>query len=385
MADETVQPECPDNDAAGHPDDALALERARVLLERGDYGLVLRTLEPLAERHAPGSLIGAELRLQLATALIGQGRSEEAFHWCGGLQACADPDLRARARELRQILEAPALERPRDWSLSLPDLGNAPPLETLAAASGAVRRSRRPEPPPPPPVGPTRAPLGFAALAGLLLLLLLLASMLGGCVEVRTELRFAGPGRLQVSHELRSLSGTPGPWQQRLAARLAGAGFHASRSGGLTRLEGGVLPAEAALEELAASFREAAVLADLPLPLPSIDFHERNWLLGVRQHLSFSIDLRDLPPLPGLALSIDLHPLGQRGLDRAEPLAPERSGPGHLRWPLQPGQINTLSVHGWRWSPLGLGSMAIALLLPLVLLLQRLRRQLGFGLPELPA
>jgi hypothetical protein len=63
----------------------------------------------------------------------------------------------------------------------------------------------------------------------------------------------------------------------------------------------------------------------------------------------------------------------------------DRPGPDQLAWPLRAGAINRLELQCWRWSPLGLGAAAIALLLPLVVLLQRLRRQLGYGLPELPA
>jgi hypothetical protein len=54
-------------------------------------------------------------------------------------------------------------------------------------------------------------------------------------------------------------------------------------------------------------------------------------------------------------------------------------------WPLQSGRRNTLELECWRWSPLGLGSLVIALMLVLSLALQRLRVSLGFGLPELPA
>jgi len=105
----------------------------------------------------------------------------------------------------------------------------------------------------------------------------------------------------------------------------------------------------------------------------------------VRQQLGLEIDLRELPPLPGLALSIGLEPLGSGAVQRAEPLRLERFGSDHLAWSLSPGSINRLELQCWRWSRLGLGAGAIALLLPLVVLLQRLRRQLGYGLPELPA
>jgi hypothetical protein len=146
-----------------------------------------------------------------------------------------------------------------------------------------------------------------------------------------------------------------------------------------------VLPAEAALAALQASLRDAALLGGVDLPPPQLLLQERNWLLGVRQHWGFEIDLRELPPLPGLALSIGLEPLRSRAVQRAEPLPVDRPGPDQLAWPLRAGAINRLELHCWRWSPLGLGAAAIALLLPLVVLLQRLRRQLGYGLPELPA
>ena len=371
--------------SAPAPDAALAL--ARRLIERGEDGQVLRLLGPLAERHSAASVLGAELRLLQATALMGQGRSEEAAACCRSLRACVEPELRARAREIQEVLEAPALERPRDWSLELPELGRGTTLESLGAARG-LARSRRPgpEPPPPPPVGPTRAPYGFAALAGVLLLLVLLASLIGGCMEVRTDLRFAGPGRLQLSHHLRSASGTPGPWQRRFGETLArGRGFTVHAAGPDTVLSTRVLPVEGALAALEASLREAALLGGVSLPPPRFEVRERNWLVGVRQRVWLELDLRELPPLPGLSLTIGLEPLRPRAVQRAEPLPLERSGPDRLLWPLQSGAANALLLHCWRWSPLGLGAVAIALLLPLVLLLQRLRRQLGFGLPELPA
>jgi hypothetical protein len=69
----------------------------------------------------------------------------------------------------------------------------------------------------------------------------------------------------------------------------------------------------------------------------------------------------------------------------ADPGPVQAEAGGRLRWPLRIGGLNRLEIRCWRWSPLGLGGVAVALLLPLVLGLQRLRRQLGFGLPELPA
>jgi len=385
MADPRSEPQPADTTDLPPEQLASSLAGAQALLERGEYGRVLGLLEPLLAGQGAATAAGAELRLLMATALLGQGRGEEAAQCCRALRGHPDPELRDRVRALQQILEAPALERPRDWSLNLPDLGGGARIESVGAAA-RIPRSRRPPPPLPPPVGPTRAPIGFAALAGLLMLLVLLASLLGGCVEVRSTVRFAAPGRLQVRQEVSSVSGTPGPWQRRLPSLLARHGFRdLSLGGGVTRLEGPVVPAAMALEALRSSFEEGAALADLQLPPPITAWKERNWLLGVRQRFSLSLDLSALTELPGLSLSVVLEPLGRHALEQAHPLQPQWSSPGRLIWRLQPGQINMLVVHAWRWSPLGLGAAAIALALPLVLALQRLRRLLGFGFPELPA
>ena len=362
-----------------------SLAAAGQAIERGDYGRVVRLLEPLAEEHPAVTVAGAELRLLLATALMGQGQSEAAAAWCRSLRACQDPDLRARGKALQLVLEAPALQRPRDWSITLPDLPISGSLESLGAKGLSQRRSRKVEPPPPPPVGPTQAPLGFAALAMVVLLLLLLAPLLGGCVEMRTDLRFAGPGRLQITHQLRSNTGPPTPWQRRLGASLEREGFRSREAGGTTILQTRVLPLEQARAALLASVRAAGEAAGETVAEPGLKVKERNWLVGVRQRVWLDLDLGALPPLPGVDLSIGLESVRASSVRRAEPESVQ-TGPGaRLIWPLRVGSLNRLELRCWRWSPLGLGGCAIALLLPLVLGLQWLRRQLGFGLPELPA
>jgi len=362
-----------------------SLAAAGQAIERGDYGRVVRLLEPLAEEHPALTAAGAELRLLLATALMGQGQCEAAAAWCRSLRACQDPDLRARGKALQLVLEAPALQRPREWSITLPDQPISGSLESLGAKGLSRRRSRKVEPPPPPPVGPTQAPLGFAAVVAVVLLLLLLASLLGGCVEMRTDLRFAGPGRLQITHQLRSSTGPPTPWQRRLGANLEREGFRSREAGGTTILQTRVLPLEQARVALLASVRAAGEAAGESVAEPGLKVRERNWLVGVRQRVWLDLDLSALPALPGVDLSIGLESVRASSVRRAEP-EPVQTGLGdRLIWPLRVGSLNRLELRCWRWSPLGLGGCAIALLLPLVLGLQRLRRQLGFGLPELPA
>jgi hypothetical protein len=362
---------------------AATLAAAREALERGDYGRVLGLLEPLAERQGPRTPVGAGVRLLMATALMGQGETQRAADCCRAVQDCLDPALRARARDLLYVLEAPALNRPRDWSLTLPDLSTGASLESLGPGAARGRRQTVAAPPPP-PVGATRLPLGFAALAGVVLVTLLLAALLGGCMEVRTDLRFEGPGRLQLSHQFRSASGQRTPWEERIAQDLSRRGFRLEEQGDRRLLRTPVLAAPRALEALAASLERASALAGAELPAPRLQLRERNWLLGVRQSLSLEIDLTPLEPLPGLRLELGLAPLRPRAVRHASPRAAVAAGDG-LLWPLEPGSSNALEVRCWRWSPLGLGSVGVALALGLALLLQRMRRALGYGLPELPA
>ncbi len=367
--------------------DAL-LDPARAALERGDYGRCLTLLQPLAERHPAATPFGGSVRLLMATAQMGQGDSAAAAASCRSLRACRDATLRAMARDLQEVLEAPALQRPREWSMTLPSLGEMQPLEGEFKAMARSRRRRRlPEEPPPPPTGPTRAPLGFALVA---IALLLITVLLGGCVQLETSLNLPSPGRLQLTQTSLSATGRPLPWQQQLAVALRQTPLRISANHGRQTLTAPVLPAPDALALLGSSLQQGARLAGVSLPEPQLSLQERNWLLGVRQQLLLELDLRQLQPLPGLSLTVQLEPMRPRAVRLAEPLPAVASVSGRaqsprLRWSLQPGALNRLELSCWRWSRLGLGGLAIALLLVLVSGLQRLRLAAGFGLPQLPA
>jgi hypothetical protein len=369
------------------------LAAARQALERGEYGLVLALLDPLTADLPAVTPAGADLRLLMATALMGLGQEEKAAACCRSLRGCTDPQRRAQARDLLMVLEAPALRRPRDWSLTLPPLPDGGELDGRAPAAVARRRRVPPPGPPPPPVGTTRAPLGFTIVVAVVLLLL--AGLLGGCVEVRTDLRFEGPGRLQIGHSLHSVSGRAGPWQKRFTEALENGAFRLQGGEEAERLVTPVLPAAAALAELERSLTVAASLGGVTLPPPQLTLRERNWLVGVVQEIRLQLDLTPLPAIAGLDLQVRLLPLRTGAVRTALPLPVRReeepagrlgrSRPDAVLWPLRSGSVNRLEAHCWRWNPLGLGAVAIAVGLVLVLLLQGIRRRLGFGLPELPA
>jgi len=368
---------------------APLLLQSRRNLECGDYGQVLRLLEPLVAQHPPTSTAGAELQLLMATAWMGQGNSARAIACCRQLKRCGNPQLRSQARDLLEVLEAPSLARPRDWSITLPELSDAEALQGRLRQLANRRRAATPPAPPPPPVGPTRAPIGFALVVAVLMLV---AVLLGGCMQVRGALHLSGPGRLQLGYALAADAPRPTPWQRQFAAYLAGRGFQRQRaSGGGGELlrqtwQSPVLPAAAALAELTADLEQAARLAGLALPAPVLRLEERNLVLGVRQHLLIAVDLRPLAGLGGLDLALDVDPVALRAVRQAapRPVAP-LPGTRVLRWPLQAGALNSLELRCWRWSPLGVSGVAVGLLLALVLALQTVVRASAPPLPQLPA
>ena len=122
--------------------------------------------------------------------------------------------------------------------------------------------------------------------------------------------------------------------------------------------------------------QEASSAADLPKVQSRISLQQGNFLLFVRNNLQLDIDLRSLllasadgnvviNPGSGLELQFSLNtPWGATSVINVEnAIAPESSQDSHqLIWQLQPGQINHLEAVFWLPSPLGIGTLIIALL-----------------------
>ena len=357
-----------------------AAERA---LERGDYGLCLRLLEPLAEASPITEPEGAAIRMVMVTAWMGQGEERKAIATCRLLTRCKDPDLRNRARQLLSVLEAPSLERPARWSMQLPTLDMAP---RVGKGTVTGSRRRRPTPPPPPPTGPTQAPsAGFAALV--LAVLLGLTLLLSGCVRVSAEIDLAGPDRVAMSWRINSLSGHSLPWQQNFAKSLRQQGLgwtvNQSREGSLNLISPTV-GADRAATLLRSSVELAGRSAGLSLPAPDLSVVERNWLIGVQQQLNLRLDLSPLAEFPSGDFQVTITPVLDLKQVSSSPIKGRLQGNG-LLWSLESGCINELQLRRWQWSPLGIGSLLIGLLLLLSFLLQSMRVRLGFGYPELPS
>ena len=361
-----------------------AVAAAEAALERGDYGQCIALLEPLAEATPISDNQGAEIRMLLVTAWMGKGDESKALSTCRLLTRCKDPELKTRARQLLDVLEAPSLARPASWSMQLPTLEMDPRVGKRPKLFN--RRKLRP-PPPSPPTGPTRAPAaGFAVLV--ITVLIGLTLLLSGCVRITGDLSIPGPDRLEMAWTIDSRSGLKLPWQDAFSRELRA--MHLPwkiRNSGNGHLEVKAPPqnSEEAAALLSQTVEAAGRSAGLVLPAPSLRLEERNWLVGLEQELLLELDLSALENLNELQIAVRLG--NQASMRRLEssPSVANKNAKGELIWPLTIGMQNRLQWSQWRWSPLGLGSVVIVALLVLTASLQRLRLLMGFGYPELPS
>ena len=345
----------------------MKLSEAEAALERGDYGQSLDLLLPLAEKHPLNSPEGPGLRLLMITAWMGQGQDDKAIATCRMLSRCRDPKFRQQAKQLLGVLEAPSLDRPERWSMRMPQ------LELNGSGSGQTstmrrQRSRRPDLPPLPPTGPTRSPAaGFAVLV--MAVLLGITLLLSGCVRIEADLDLRGPDRLTLRWDVRSTQERPLPWQEQferdLQREVPGLKIE-HRGPGSQQISSRVVSSQELAQQMAAVVAVAGRAAGVSLPAPVLKLEERNWLLGVQQHVLLMVDLSDLPEIPGLDVHLSLNQ-------------------GRVERTALSGTTTEVSWQGWRWNPLGLGGVVVVMLLISSMVLQIVRRKLGFGFPELPA
>ncbi len=144
---------------------ASALVSAEAALERGDYRYSLSLLEPLAQQHSVNEQKGASIRMLMVTAWMGQGEEGKAISTCRELTKCQDTQIRQEARQLLAVLEAPTLERPKNWSVELPNLGSNPLVGKNQFRRSKSKGIKKASTKPLPPTGPTKAlGIGFSTL-----------------------------------------------------------------------------------------------------------------------------------------------------------------------------------------------------------------------------
>jgi Protein of unknown function (DUF3153) len=239
-------------------------------------------------------------------------------------------------------------------------------------------------------------------------LVVLLAGMLSGCVDYEVEIDFDSQTHgtlrqvLHLSEPWRAGQGSRADWLKQFAnrARAAGAQVKLGGEGTLDTVEVWVPFNNGA--DLVRKFNRLLVDPDtqvfrgmpgLPAIAPALtgqfathlSLDQTNWIVALRNHLSFDIDLQALNQLsasaPGVLRQWQLLNLGLRlvtpwGLASSEmataevatalaatveTLTPVTIGQETL-WALPVGQLSHIDVVFWLPSPIGIGAVAIATL-----------------------
>ena len=361
------------------PDIASATKAAEEALDKGDYNICIKIVEPLLLDFQAETAVGGELRLIIVTAYMGKGDEEKAINICQTLIHNKKESVRQQAKQLLSILEAPQLPRPSNWSVEIPKIEMDPSLK--ASFTRTKKRKKRVYHP---PTGPTKSlDFGFSIIA--LLITLLLTFLLSGCVNMSTNLSFTGPDRLKFSFDIDSNSGRLIPWQMEFEDNLSKehSMLRLQTSEGTQHFESPTIRFAEANKLLQQIASVAAKTSGFKINKPEIITNNKNWFIGTSQNLKINFDLRGIPKIPGFKINIIIHDVGNKNNFRNKPLEPSFKE-GSAFFPLEIGEINQLEISNWEWNQISVGIILIILLTLLSLSLQRFRLQMGFGFPELP-
>jgi len=221
-------------------------------------------------------------------------------------------------------------------------------------------------------------------------LLLLASLLLSGCVQYDIGVSFDSPNHgeivqhIKLGERLLSLSGNQAQeWLNSIQHRARQLQGKAKR---LSNQEIAVTIPFNNGADLEAKFNEFfhpegqknSDVTTIGNELPNIDSQfsltQNNFLLLLRNRLSYDLDLRSLSLIPTnsnvlissgeiLDLEFSLNtPWGARSVETSEhAIHPDVRGRRQLVWSLKPGQMNHMEAVFWLPNPLGIGGIAIAL------------------------
>ena len=357
---------------------ASAIKAAEVALDKGDYNLCIKILDPLLQTSSAEVEIGGRLRLLMITAYMGKGDELKAIDICRSIVNNKKDNVRQQAKQLLSILNAPNLPKPSNWSVEIPKIEMEPSLKS------SFRQEKKKEKTYYPPTGPTKN-LGFGFSIMTLFIFLLLTFILSGCVSISTNLSVKGPDRLKISLDIASNSSEPIPWQQEFKENLTkkNSFIKAQTNENKQHFETPIIRFEEANELLNQISSVASQTSGFKINKPKLISNNKNWIIGTRQNLRIYFDLRDIPKIPGLNIHIVVHDIGDKNILKTKPTEHTYKN-GSVFFTLEIGQLNQLEVLDWKWNQISIGMILIVILTTLSIALQRFRLKMGLGFPELP-
>ena len=358
---------------------ASAIKDAEAALEKGEYNLCIKIIDPLLSSFSSTTSVGGQLRLLKITAYMGRGDEQKAITICQTLIDNKEVLIRQQAKQLLTILEAPCLPRPTNWSVEIPKIDMEPSLK-----SSFRKQKQKKKKVYHPQTGPTKN-LDFSFSIITLLIFLLITFLLSGCVDVTTNLSITGSDRLKISLDINSNSGKLIPWQIELANDLEKENniLKIQTEENKQHFESPTIRFQEGNELLKQIVSVASKTSGLNIDKPEIITNNRNWIIGTKQNLKIYFDLRELPKIPGLKVNLIINELGKKNNFKTKPLEPTFKQDSTLLR-LEAGQINQLEVSYWKWNKMSVGIILIVSLTFISIFLQKFRLKMGFGFPELP-
>ena len=358
---------------------ASAIKAAEAALDKGDYNLCIKIIDPLLFSFKEATKTGAHLRLLKVTAYMGKGDEKKAIDICQTLINNREPAIRQQAKQLLSILDAPSLPRPSNWSVQIPKIDLEPSMKSSFRQAAKKKKKVNH-----PPTGPTKnLDFGFSILT--LLIISLITFLLSGCVDISTKLSVTGSDRLKISLDVDSISNKSIPWQTEFADNLLKehSVFKIKDEENHQHFESPTIPFNEGNELLKQIASAASMASGFHINNPVIFTANRNWIIGTRQNLEIYFDLRELPKIPGLKLNLIMYDVDKKNNLRSKPLEPIFKK-GLTLLPLEVGEINQLEVSYWKWNRISIGIMLVISLTFISIVLQSFRLKMGFGFPELP-
>ena len=109
----------------------MIFEKGKDAFLQGEYRISRDCFQEAIANVPKASREGGEMRLWLVNAYQANNQMEDAIELCRELTTHSFPQTAGRARRQLYILEAPKLERPKEWLTEIPSMDSLDPAKSL--------------------------------------------------------------------------------------------------------------------------------------------------------------------------------------------------------------------------------------------------------------
>jgi len=113
----------------------ILFEQGKDAFLQGEYRLSIEYFEQATANLSKATREGSEVRLWLVSAYQANNCSEDAISLCRELTTSPFPSTKELAKQQLYILEAPKLERPKEWITQIPSMEDVQPIQSVYVAS----------------------------------------------------------------------------------------------------------------------------------------------------------------------------------------------------------------------------------------------------------